>query len=291
MGYPFTPGIHSAEQVEGWRQVTEAVHRAGGRIFLQLWHVGRISHPDLQPGGALPVAPSAVRPEGEALTYDGPKPFVTPRALETTELPEIVAQFAAGASNARSAGFDGVEIHAANGYLLDQFLRDGTNQRDDAYGGAIDNRIRLLREIVAAVKQSWDPSRIGVRISPVGTFNDMRDSDPQPLYNALSEQLSADEIGYLHVVEDRSVEGSFDYQALRARFNGLYMANSDYDRAKAIHALEADRADLIAFGRLFIANPDLPERFAANAALNTPDPETFYGGSEKGYIDYQAMSG
>lgn len=289
VGYPATPGIHSPEQVEGWRQVTEAVHRAGGRIFAQLWHVGRISHPDLQPGGGLPVAPSAIRPEGQASTYEGPKPFVTPRALDASELPQIVEQYAIGASNARRAGFDGVEIHAANGYLLDQFLRDGTNRRDDAYGGSIENRMRLLREVLAAVKRSWDPTRIGVRFSPVGTFNDMRDSDPQPLYNALSEQLSEDQVGYLHVVEDIPVVGSFDYRALRQRFAGLYMANSNYDRAKAIDALQHDRADLIAFGRPYIANPDLPKRLAADALLNAPDPETFYGGDERGYLDYPTM--
>lgn len=290
VGYPATPGIHTHEQVEGWRQVTDAVHHAGGRMFLQLWHVGRISHPDLQPDNQLPVAPSAIRPQGEAFTYEGLKPFVTPRALNTDELPGIVADFARGARLARQAGFDGVEIHAANGYLIDQFLRDGTNQRSDLYGGSIENRSRLLREVVGAVKAVWPATRIGVRISPMGTFNDMYDSDPQELYNALAEQLSDEGLAYLHVVEDMPEQGQFDYQQLRERFSGAYMANSGYGRIRAMRAVESGEADLVAFGRPFIANPDLPARLAVDAALNEPDPETFYGGDARGYIDYPQMT-
>ncbi|MBE0617871.1 MAG: alkene reductase, partial [Proteobacteria bacterium] len=197
VGYPFTPGIHSSQQVAGWRLVTAAVHRAGGRIFLQLWHVGRISHPSLQPGGALPVAPSAVRPEGEGMTYEGPRPFVTPRALETGELPGLVGQFRDGARNAHEAGFDGVEIHAANGYLLDQFLRDGTNHRADAYGGSVENRARLLLEVVEAVAGVWGADRVGVRISPLNAFNSMADTDPDATFTHVARALRPFGLGYL----------------------------------------------------------------------------------------------
>lgn len=291
LGYPATPGIHNTVQVAGWRLVTDAVHGAGGRIFLQLWHVGRISHPSLQPDGALPVAPSAVKPAGEAMTYEGPQPFVQPRALDTTELPDIVHQYRQAAANAQTAGFDGVEIHAANGYLLDQFLRDGTNRRSDDYGGSRENRTRLLLEVLAAVLETWPAERVGIRISPENTFNDIQDSAPQATFNFVAEQLSGRGLAYLHVIEGDMMTGTcaVDYRALRARFDGAYMANFNYDLVRAQAAIGNGAADLVAFGKLFISNPDLVQRFALGAALNTPDESTFYGGDAKGYTDYPPL--
>ena len=294
VGYPSTPGIHTREQVKGWKKVTDAVHRRHGRIFLQLWHVGRISHPTLQTNGALPVAPSAIRPEGEAYTYQGRQPFVTPRALGTEEIPGIIEQYRVAAQNALEAGFDGVEIHAANGYLLDQFLRDGTNHRTDAYGGSVENRARLLLEITEAVTNVWGADRVGVRISPVHTFNSMYDSHPHLTFGYVAKQLNQFGLAYLHVVGARYGDGAypvnsvqpFDERKLRNAFKGTYIANAGYDRDRALAALEAGEADLIAFGALFIANPDLPWRLALNAPLNVPDVSTFYGGDEKGYTDY-----
>ncbi len=291
VGYPNTPGIHHREQIDGWRRVTDAVHDRGGRIFLQLWHVGRISHPSLQPDGALPVAPSAIKPAGEAFTHKGPKPFVTPRALATDEIPGVIQQYRTAAINALEAGFDGVEIHAANGYLLDQFLRDGTNRRTDAYGGSLENRARLLLKVTEAVTGVWGAERVGVRISPVNSFNDMSDSHPELTFGYVTEQLNRFGPAYLHVVEsafgdsEQPAQG-FDARKLRKIFNGAYIANSGYDRDRAAEALASGGADLVAFGAPFIANPDLPERFAMNATLNTPDQATFYGGDERGYTDY-----
>jgi N-ethylmaleimide reductase len=286
VGYPGTPGIHSYDQIAGWRNVTDAVHSAGGRIFVQLWHVGRISHPSLQPDGQLPVAPSAIRPAGEAMTLDGMRPFETPRALETGEIAGIVDQFARAAVNARAAGFDGAEIHAANGYLLDQFLRDGSNQRTDRYGGPAENRCRLLLEVTAAVVDVLGAGRVGVRLSPDGTFNDMRDSDPARTFGTAVRMLNQVGPAYLHVVE-----GQFDCLPLRRSFNGLYMANGGYDFARGTAALASGAADLIAFGVPFIANPDLPERFARNLPLAAGDPRTFYGGDRHGYTDYPPAGG
>ncbi|UCE90031.1 MAG: alkene reductase, partial [Pseudomonadota bacterium] len=290
VGYPATPGIHSSEQVAGWRTVTDAVHAAGGRMFLQLWHVGRISHPSLQPTGTLPVAPSAIRPEGEAVTYEGMQQFVTPRALETDEVPGIIEQFRAGAQNAKEAGFDGVEIHSANGYLIDQFLRDGSNQRTDRYGGSRENRARLLIEITEAVCGVWGGGRVGVRFSPGGGFNDMRDSDPHATFTFAAEQLNSFGLSYLHVIETIESVETFDFSTLRSAFRGNYMANAGYDLARANAAIASGAADLVSFGTLFLANPDLPARFAAGADLNSPDVERFYGGNEKGYTDYTLMS-
>ncbi len=293
-GYPATPGIHSSEQIDGWKLVTDAVHAQGGRIFLQLWHVGRISHPSLQPDGVLPVAPSTIAPEGDASTYEGPKPYVTPRALETDELPGIVEQYRQGAENALAAGFDGVEVHGANGYLLDQFLRDGTNQRTDAYGGSIENRARLLLEVTEAVVGVWGGDRVGVRLSPSGTFNDMSDSDPKATFGYAVEALNHFGLAYLHLIEPSEADLRHGGVAVpstyfRPLFKGVLMVNWDYDRDKANAAIANGDADLVSFGKLFIANPDLPERFRTNAALNEPDPSTFYGGGEKGYIDYPAL--
>lgn len=293
-GYAFTPGIHDEAQVAGWRQVTEAVHAAGGRIVLQLWHVGRISHPSLQPGGALPVAPSAIRPEGQAFTESGFQPFQTPRALETDEIAGIVGDYRQAAVNARQAGFDGVEIHGANGYLIDQFLRDKTNRRTDRYGGSIENRARVLLEVTAAVTEVWGGDRVGLRISPVSPANDIADSDPQALFGHVAEQVNRFGLAYLHVVEGATGGPRdnlpFDFAALRRAFRGAYMANNGYDLALAQAALREDRADLIAFGRPFIANPDLVERLRRGAPLNALDTATLYGGDAKGYTDYPALT-
>ncbi len=291
LGYPATPGIHSPEQVAGWKLVTDAVHQEGGRIFLQLWHVGRISHPDLQPDGALPVAPSAIAPRGEAATYEGMKPFVTPRALETSEIPGIVEQYRQGAKNALEAGFDGVEIHGANGYLLDQFLRDGTNQRTDEYGGSIENRARLLLEVTEAVVGVWGTQRVGVRLSPSGTFNDTHDSNPLETFGYATEALNRFGLAYLHIVEVTEADlrhGGTEVPTsyLRDRFTGTLMVNAGYDRDRGNAVIAKKEADLVSFGTLFLANPDLPRRFALKAPLNQPDATTFYGGTEKGYTDY-----
>lgn len=291
-GYPGTPGIHTDAQVEGWRRVTDAVHQAGGRIFLQLWHVGRISHPSLQPDGALPIAPSAMAPRGEAFTPSGPQPFVTPRALETDEIPAVVAQFADGARRALAAGFDGVEIHGANGYLIDQFLRDGTNRRTDRYGGSVANRARFLLEVAEAVAGVFGPERVGVRLSPWNDFNDMRDSDPRATFRYAARALAPLGLAYLHVVEP--VGGLPAGEAplapeLKAAFGGPLMINGGYTRALAEEALGRGEADLVSFGAWFLANPDLPARLARNAALNPPDPATFYGGDHRGYTDYPAL--
>ncbi|MFQ5932044.1 MAG: alkene reductase [Nitrospiraceae bacterium] len=296
VGYPNTPGIHNPAQVNGWRRVTKAVHQRGGRIFLQLWHVGRISHPTLQPDGALPVAPSAIKPEGTVMTFEGLRPFVTPRALNTEEIPGIIEQYRTAARYALEARFDGVEIHAANGYLLDQFLRDGTNRRTDAYGGSLENRVRLLLEVTDAVTGVWGSNRVGVRISPLGSFNSMFDSQPEATFSHVAEQLNQFRLAYLHVFEPEpsvAVEPgqAFEMRKLREIFSGLYLANGGYDYERGNVSLRTGDADLIAFGRLFIANPDLPERFARNAPLNTADPGTFYGGDEDGYTDYPFLGG
>lgn len=287
VGYPGTPGIHSREQVEGWKLVTKAVHERGGRIFLQLWHVGRISHPSLQPNGELPVAPSAIKPAGDAFTAVGLQPFVTPRALETREIPGIVEQYRQGAINAFAAGFDGVEIHAANGYLIDQFLRDGTNRRTDRYGGSLENRTRFLLEVADAVVEIWGANRVGVRLSPVSSFNDMIDSNPQQTFEHAAGALNRFGLAYVHVVEmGAETQPRFDFASLRKAFKGAYIANAGYTKERAHAALAGGNADLVSFGVLFLANPDLPARFAKGAPLNTPDQSAFYGGSEKGYTDY-----
>lgn len=291
-GYPATPGIHTADQIEGWKKVVQAVHGRGGKIVLQLWHVGRISHPSLLPNNALPVAPSAIKPAGQAYTYQGLQDFVTPRALETAELPGIVAEYVQATKNALEAGFDGVEIHAANGYLLDQFLRDGTNKRSDRYGGDVANRARLLLEVVQNVADVAGADRTGVRISPLNPFNDIADSDPQATFNHVARALNPFGLAYLHVVEGGShglATPPFDFVALRKAFEGAYMANLGYDKASANAALAESRADCVAFGVPFIANPDLVERYAQDAPLNAADQSSFYGGDEKGYIDYPTL--
>ncbi|TAK63989.1 alkene reductase [Methylobacter sp.] len=288
VGYPRTPGIHSEAQVEGWKRVTNAVHDKGGRIFIQLWHTGRISHSSLQPGHVLPVGPSALKAAGQASTYQGMQDFETPHALTLDELPDIVADYANAAQNAKKAGFDGVEIHAANGYLLDQFLRDGTNRRTDSYGGSIVNRMQLLAEVVEKLIAVWGAYRVGVRVSPENSFNDIKDSQPQQTFNAIAKKLSEYPLAYLHVLEGDMMTGErhVDYVALRNCFAGLYMANNGYDLERGNSAVEQNHADMVAYGKLFIANPDLSARFAKNLPLNAPDQATFYGGDEKGYTDY-----
>lgn len=295
MGYPNTPGIYSEAQVAAWKLVTSAVHEKGGKIFCQLWHVGRISHPSLQPGGALPVAPSAIKPEGMAVTYEGMKPFVEPRALDLSELPGIVADYKRATENARRAGFDGVEIHGANGYLLDQFLRDGSNKRTDAYGGSAQNRARLMLEVVDAVCAAWSPEHVALRISPNGGFNSMSDSRPLETYGYLLRELNARKLAFLHLVEQMDDDAQKGPPAVtlewaRQQFKGVLMTNARYTKETAELVVSKGLADLVSFGRLFIANPDLPKRFEQNAALNSPDFATFYGGSEKGYTDYPALA-
>jgi N-ethylmaleimide reductase len=296
-GYPHTPGIHSAEQVAGWKLVTDAVHTAGGRIFLQLWHVGRVSHPDLQPDGVLPVAPSAIAPIGESGTYTGMKPYVVPRALATDEIPEIVAQYRSGAKNALAAGFDGVEVHSANGYLLDQFLQDNSNHRTDDYGGPIENRARLLLEVMDAVVDVWGGDRVGVRLAPSGTFGSMGDSDREATFSYVAKALNAFSLAYLHIVEPRidgnqTVEPSTHLTSkyFKQIFDGPVMGAGGYHREDGNAAIAEGSADLVAYGRLYIANPDLVERFAVDGALNVPDRDTFYGGDAKGYTDYPTMA-
>jgi N-ethylmaleimide reductase len=294
-GYAFTPGIHSEEQIAGWKKITDEIHAQGSRTFMQLWHVGRVSHSSLQPGNFLPVAPSAIAvSEGQAFTYQGMQDFETPRALDFNEMPSIVEQYRQAAINAKEAGFDGVEIHAANGYLLDQFLKDGTNKRDDVYGGGIENRSRLVLDVTQAVTDVWGGNRVGIRISPTGTFNAMSESNPQALYNYLVEKLNQFNLAYLHVVEELGIgdvgetEG-FNFETLRQVFNGAYMANGGYTGETAEQSLNDGNSDFIAFGVPFISNPDLPERIKQGADLNEADPNTFYGGDEKGYIDYPSL--
>ncbi len=296
-GYAFTPGIYSEPQVEAWRSITGAVHRRGGHIFVQLWHVGRVSHPSLQPSGALPVAPSAIRPQGTtAYTEAGFQPCVTPRALETDEIPGIIEDYCRAAKHALAAGFDGVEIHAANGYLIEQFLRDSTNKRNDAYGGSREKRARLLLEVTEAVARVCGAGRVGVRLSPVSPANDIgHDSDPETVYSYVVEHLNPFGLAYIHVIEGatqgpREVPNGFDLQILRRAFKGLYIGNNGYDWTLALHARQRNLADLIAFGRLYIANPDLVERLRIGARLNVPDRATFFGGGTQGYTDYPFLT-
>lgn len=287
-GYPGTPGIYSAAQVRGWKLVTDAVHHEGGRIFIQLWHVGRISHPKLQPAGEVPVAPSPIKPAGQTFTGAGMEDFVTPRELQTGEIAGIVDDYRKAALNARAAGFDGVEIHAANGYLIDQFLRDGTNRRKDRYGGSVENRARLLLEVTEAVVNALGADRVAVRLSPVSAFNDMRDSDPTTTFGYAAAKLRRFGLAYLHAV-DSGGGHSFDFRRLREAFGGPFMINGGYTKQRAASTLAEGDADLVSFGALFLANPDLPARLAHDAPLNEPDRASFYGGGAKGYTDYPML--
>ena len=292
-GYIATPGIHSPEQIAGWKLTTAAVHAEGGQIVLQLWHVGRISHTSLQPGGKAPVAPSAIRAETKTFVADGFVDVSMPRALELDEIPALINTYRQAAANAIEAGFDGVEVHGANGYLIDQFLRDKSNHRTDAYGGNIENRTRLLFEVCEAVAKEVGAGRTGVRLSPLTTFGDVSDSDPQALFNRAVERLATLKLAYIHVIEgetggDRQPQ-PFDYAAMRKPFKGAWISNNGFDRAMAIDEVASGRADLVAFGRLFLANPDLPRRLREDASFNPPDQNTFYGGDGHGYTDYPAL--
>ncbi len=291
-GYPALPGIYTDAQVAGWKKVTDAVHAKGGKVVIQLWHVGRISHPTLLPNDTLPVAPSAIKPAGQAFTYQGLVDYVEPRALDANELPAIVADYVHATQCALAAGFDGVEIHAANGYLIDQFLRDGSNKRTDNYGGGFENRARFLMEVTKAVVDIAGADKVGIRISPVNPFNDMHDSNPQALFNYVTSTLNQFNLAYLHTIEgDMSgKDNSFDFVAMRKLFKGSYMANLAYDKARGNAAIASGHADVIAYGVPFIANPDLVERYRTNAPLNEADSSTFYGGTEKGYTDYPFLS-
>jgi N-ethylmaleimide reductase len=292
-GYQDTPGIYAKDQVAGWRKITDRVHARGGRIFIQLWHVGRISHTALQANGSAPVGPSAIRAKGKTFVNGTFADVSEPRALELSEIPGIIDDFKRATRNALEAGFDGVEIHGANGYLLDQFAKDGANKRTDAYGGGIENRARLILEVAQAVAAEAGSDRTGIRISPVTPANDISDSNPQALFDHIVDGLNALKLVYLHVVEGATGGPrdfvSFDYTSLRKRFSGAYVANNGYDFELATKVLDEGGADLIAFGKPFISNPDLVERLKKDAALNEWDKNTFYGGGAKGYTDYPTL--
>ncbi|MDM7948974.1 alkene reductase [Hydrogenophaga sp.] len=304
-GYADVPGLYGTEQLDGWKRVTKAVHDVGGRIVVQLWHVGRVSHTDLQPDFGKPVAPSAIRANTKTvLIKDGVPTFVDtsePRALKAEEIPGIVQNYRHAAENAISAGFDGVEIHAANGYLIDQFLKTGSNQRTDDYGGSIANRARLLLEVTRAIAEDIGGDRTGIRLSPVTPANDVIDDDPQALFEYVLRELAPLKLAYVHVIEGATggprelPDRPFDYTAAKAAYRaaggqGAWMVNNGYDLALANQALSAD-ADLVAFGKPYIANPDLVARLKAGGPFNAPDKSTFYGGGEKGYTDYPALAG
>ena len=296
-GYINTPGIYLPEHIAGWQRIVDGVHDNGGRIFLQLWHVGRISHTSLLPHDAQPVAPSAVRARSQTMTQFGFTDVSEPRALTLDEIKHTINDYRTAAANARTAGFDGVEIHAANGYLIDQFLQSRSNLRTDLYGGSVSNRIRFLVETAHAVLEVWDGSRVGVRLSPGGTFNDMGDENPEATFTAAVRELAVLGLGYLHVVEASpgdappSPSSRALFEQLRKEWPGLYVANGGYDGPGGEHAIEDGRADAIAYGRAFLANPDLPRRLEQRAPLNEPDQGTFYGGTERGYVDYPAWEG
>jgi len=290
-GWVGSPGIYTNAQASGWRLVTEAVRGRGGRIFLQLWHTGRVSHPDFL-GGQPPVGPSAVAAAGHLHTPLGKKPYVTPRELTRQEIASTVRDYARATRLAREAGFDGVEIHAANGYLVDQFIRDGSNRRTDAYGGSVPKRLRFLVEVTEAVAHAWSPDRVGVRLSPVFDYNDMKDSDPASTFSAASRELNRLGVAYLHVVEYLAQDNQATAPVaprMRALFDGPFILNGDYSEPTGAAALASGAADLIAYGRLFLANADLIERFRMGAPLNSPDPDTFYTDGARGYTDYPSL--
>ncbi|WP_431047300.1 alkene reductase [Roseateles sp. L2-2] len=289
-GYRNSPGIYAADQVAAWKTVVDGVHAAGGVMFLQLWHAGRSSHPDLQPDGGMPVGPSAIRPAVEVFTDAGLKAAPTPRALELREIPVVIEQYRQAARNALAAGFDGVEIHAGNGFLLDQFLRDGANRRQDAYGGSIANRTRLLLEIVSAVGTIWPSHRVGVRVSPAATYGDIVDSDPGALYGHLVRELNRFQLAYLHITEGELLSTrespGMDFSALREAFDGVVISNNCYGFQDAEEVVRSGAVGMVSFGRPYIANPDLVERFRRGAALSDFDPSTLHDGGARGYTDY-----
>jgi 2,4-dienoyl-CoA reductase-like NADH-dependent reductase (Old Yellow Enzyme family) len=286
VGYPDTPGIWSDAQVEGWKAITSAVHQAGGLILLQLWHVGRVSDPSYL-DGQLPVAPSALAPEGHVSLVRPKKPFVTPRALELKEIPSIIEAYRQGAQNAKEAGFDGVEIHGANGYLLDQFLQDSTNLRTDAYGGSLENRARLMLEVVDAAISVWGSRRVGLHLAPRGDSHSMGDSDPAATFGYVAEQMKQRQIAFLCAREHLG-QGRLGAR-LKQIFGGVYIANEGLTQSSAEQLIQSGEADAAAFGKAFIANPDLPERFWRGATLNEPRPELFYAQGAEGYLDYPAL--
>jgi len=292
-GWLGAPGIYTKAHVGGWQAVTKAVHTAGGRIFLQLWHMGRVSHPDFL-DGQLPVGPSAIAAAGSTHTHKGKQTYVTPRALAKSEIAGIVAEYAAAARLAREAGFDGVELHGANGYLIDQFLRDCSNQRSDEYGGSSQNRARFLLEVTKAVCSAWSPDRVGVRLSPNGNYNDMKDSTPGTTFTHAASELSKFGLAYLHVTEPlpgspMHVPAPVVTPAMRKVFHGPLIVNGGYDATSATAAIDSGATDLVAFGVPFLANPDLVKRFATGAKLNAPDFATLYTPGEKGYTDYATL--
>ncbi|MDA8744849.1 alkene reductase [Rubripirellula amarantea] len=295
-GWQGAPGIYSDEHVEGWKRISESVHVAGGRLFLQLWHMGRVSHPDFQ-GGALPVGPSPIAATGEAHTPNGKKPYVIPRALSPSEIRHIVEDYAIATESAKEAGFDGVEIHGANGYLIDQFLRDSSNQRDDDYGGSIENRLRFLKEVVQAVTGAWSPDRTGLRLSPTMNGNGMGDSDAVGLYTQAARMLNEFNLAYLHTAEAIRPGRLFNEHAprvtphIRQAFNGVLLTNGGYDKPTAAAAIRNGEADAIVFGQKFISNPDLPVRLRDDVPLNDPDEATYYTPGPHGYIDYPTLAG
>ncbi|MDF2811462.1 MAG: alkene reductase [Microvirga sp.] len=291
-GYLRTPGIYTPEQVAGWRRVTHAVHQAGGRIFIQLWHVGRVSHVSLQKDGAKPVAPSAIRAVTKTFVESGFTDTSEPRALELSEIPGVIADYERAARHAKEAGFDGVEIHAANGYLLDQFMKDGSNRRSDPYGGSIENRTRLTLEVTKAILKVWDSKRVGIRLSPA-KVNDAGDSDPVALFSHVVGKLNDLGLAYIHMIEGATGGArdavDVDYAALRKAFNGTSIANNGYSPEMAREVVESGRADLVAFGRMYVSNPDLVERLRIGAPLAQPVRETLYGGGAEGYVDYPTL--
>ncbi len=292
-GYLQTPGLYSPAQIAGWKTVTDTVHAAGGRMFAQIWHVGRVSHESLLNGGA-PVAPSAIAAKSKTYIAGGFADVTPPRALTLDEIPGVVGEYADAAANALKAGFDGVEIHGANGYLIDQFLKDGANQRQDAYGGSPENRVRFGLEVVDAILKVFPKTRLGIRLSPVSPANDTVTSDPAAVFGLFVSELSKRGIAFIHVVEGATGgprdNVPFDWVALRKAFSGAYIANNGYTRDLAIEAVRDGKADLVAFGKAFIANPDLVERLRLDAPLNELDRATLYGGGEKGYVDYPALA-
>lgn len=293
IGYPCTPGIYTNKQVEAWKKVTKAVHAKGSFIFLQLWHVGRVSHSSFL-NGNLPVAPSAIKVEGEHFTPEGMQPFETPKELSTSEINEIVSDYANAAKNAIEAGFDGVEIHGANGYLIDQFIKDGSNKRNDEYGGAIENRARFLFEVVEAVTDAIGSDKTALRLSPSGTFNSMSDANPTEDFTYICSKLSKYNLAYLHVID--ALEGDVRHGAkvvelktLRDAYDGVFIVNGEYDKKRGNEVIQNKSADAVAYASLFLANPDLPKRFELDASLNTPEQSTFYTQDEKGYTDYKTL--
>ncbi len=290
-GWGGSPGIYTKAHVEGWKKVTDAVHRKNGRIFLQLWHTGRVSHPHFQ-NGVTPIAPSAVAANGDAYTPLGKEPYVTPRAMTQQDIDATIEEYVRATELSKEAGFDGVEIHAANGYLIDQFIRDGSNQRKDAYGGSISNRLRFLLEVTEAVVGAWSPDRVGVRLSPTNAFNSMSDSNPDATFTSAAAALNKYGLAYLHVLDEDSDDRGPDRTALKMRktYAGTYMLNQNYDFRSGTDAIKAGHADLISYGRHYISNPDLVERFRRGIPLSALDPATLYRGGVKGYTDYSAAT-